>query len=436
VGRGGRSAGGAHLGGAKAAGGERTMTHAGGASAGGGAASGQTSVSGGIPGRGGAGSEPIPGGGQETFAGSSGAGTVGGGGSSSSAGDGPGGASNPGGGAAGQAGAGGADAGDCVEFVLPEDCAHDGATPLPPELRCTGLYGDWEHRKLACGVRAYTPAYELWSDGARKQRFVSLPPGAQVDVSDPDNWVFPVGTRFWKEFWVGADPKRLGETRLLRKTAQGWLYTSYVWSDDGKRAVQVNDGVADLFGSGHTVPKRDQCRECHSGRPDFVLGWDAVMLGLGASPALDELASEGLLSGALNSPTLPFDDVERAALTYLHANCGVSCHNSTDEAPGRSSGLYLRIELSALASAQTTAAVTSGMNREPDSNVALPPGGPYYDLRPLDPARSLIVARMSRRDEFAMPRIGSNFVDERGVSLIRAWIEHMTPERGYPAPAP
>ncbi len=46
--------------------------------------------------------------------------------------------------------------------------------------------------------------------------------------------------------------------------------------------MQNDIGVTDLYGTGHTVPNRDEVQECHVGRVDYVLGWDALMLGSGA----------------------------------------------------------------------------------------------------------------------------------------------------------
>ena len=46
-------------------------------------------------------------------------------------------------------------------------------------------------------------------------------------------------------------------------------------------------------------------------------------------------------------------------------------------------------------------------------------------LAPGYPEGSLIFQRMNRRDELGMPSIGSNRVDEAGVSTIRQWIEAM-----------
>jgi hypothetical protein len=338
---------------------------------------------------------------------------------------------------------------DCAPFALPTgvDCAAPSDGVLPVDLRCTGLYGDFEKRTLACGVLEYTPAYQLWSDGAAKRRFVSIPEGQKVDASDPDAFRYPNGTRFWKEFRVqGRDGKpRMAETRLLQKDATGWVYTSYVWSEDETRARQMDNalGVPDLYGTGHTVPTRDHCKECHSGRADFVLGWDAIMLGPGAEGLPRERLGElGLIeSGSALGLTIPGDQVERAALGYLHANCGVSCHNMSPDAPAQKTGLYLRLDAQSLGSVQTTAAVTTGINKLPAANAKLAglPLEPsqYVAIRPGDAERSLLVARQKLRG-FAgqMPRVATNKVDDVGVQLTTRWIESMTRDAGYPPPVP
>jgi hypothetical protein len=316
---------------------------------------------------------------------------------------------------------------------------------LPGDLRCTGLYSDWENKTLRCGVTAYAPAYQLWADGSGKGRYVWLPPGETIDVSDPDEFDYPVGTRFWKEFHVGPEgDQKLGETRFLYRADAGWLYTSYVWSEDGTAAVQENDGVDDLFGTGHTVPSREQCKTCHIGREEFVLGWDFIMLNEGAEGVTAEsLATDGWLSGldpAHLELTIPGDEVEQAALSYLHANCGISCHNRTPDATANSSGLYLRLNVDDLGSVMSTDAA-AGINQFPGPNAMfadLPnqPTETYYDFRPLDPERSLALARMEfRGSETAMPPLGTHVADPDGVAVVLAWIESMTEERGYPAPA-
>src|SRR5262245_49773858 len=95
--------------------------------------------------------------------------------------------------------------------------AHAAAS-LPQHLRDTGLYARATGDDLAGDVLPFTPQYALWSDGAEKRRWIRLPPGGRIDARDPDHWVFPVGTRLWKEFSLG---RRL-ETRMLERTRSGW----------------------------------------------------------------------------------------------------------------------------------------------------------------------------------------------------------------------
>ena len=77
------------------------------------------------------------------------------------------------------------------------------------------------------------------------------------------------------------------------------------------------------------MPSAADCGGCHGGRKSHVLGFSAVQLAKPGLPlALDDLVSEGRLTRAPASlPAIPGNEVERAALGYLHANCG-HCHNS------------------------------------------------------------------------------------------------------------
>ena len=57
------------------------------------------------------------------------------------------------------------------------------------------------------------PTEALWSDGAVKRRFIYLPPGTTIDTTNMDEWVFPVGTKFWKEFSVDGRKLRTTDKR-------------------------------------------------------------------------------------------------------------------------------------------------------------------------------------------------------------------------------
>jgi hypothetical protein len=49
-------------------------------------------------------------------------------------------------------------------------------------------------------VRPFEPAFALWSDGVTKRRWIELPPGARIDATNTGDWIFPQGTKLWKEF--------------------------------------------------------------------------------------------------------------------------------------------------------------------------------------------------------------------------------------------
>ncbi len=346
-----------------------------------------------------------------------------------------------------------------VDATTPDDAARDDAGPgdasvdagidcsppadgvLPRDLRCTGLYKSGTD--LADGLVEYTPAHVLWSDGAEKRRFLSLPSGTKINVSDPDAFVFPVGTKLWKEFSVrGSDgTSRRAETRLLQKSADGWLYTSYVWNADQTLALQMDNthGVPNqnVGGTSHVIPTRDQCNECHGGRGDQILGFDAIMLGTGAI-GVSKLAS--LIEGTLPVETIPGNTTEKAALGYLHANCGISCHNDTANAKARDSGLFLRLEKGELASVQATDAFKA-INKQPSPNAKLDGlptiQGSWVGIRPGQPDRSLLIARQRIRGfESQMPRIGTTIVDQQGVQAVVDWVEAMPSIGGYPTPTP
>jgi len=134
--------------------------------------------------------------------------------------------------------------------------------PQPPAtLVETGLYASFERREIDPAHLAFVPQYALWTDGASKRRWISLPPGTAIDASDPEAWVFPAGTRFWKEFSFGGRPV---ETRFIERLPDGWLYAAYEWSADGRSATLAparGRGGAYPFGNGrsHTIPAATDC---------------------------------------------------------------------------------------------------------------------------------------------------------------------------------
>jgi hypothetical protein len=109
-------------------------------------------------------------------------------------------------------------------------------TPPAASLSETGLYSDITAKTIAPSNLMFSPQYPLWTDGAGKKRWIYLPPGRSIDARRVDDWVFPVGTKLWKEFSFG---KRV-ETRYLEKVRKRvWSYATYAWKEDESAAVLV-----------------------------------------------------------------------------------------------------------------------------------------------------------------------------------------------------
>ena len=142
----------------------------------------------------------------------------------------------------------------------------------------TGLYDDPSTQAVTTEAAAFEPTYRLWSDAASKRRWVRLPPGTQIDSTDMDHWVLPIGTKLWKEFSRGGT---LLETRLIERYGEGaedyWM-GAFVWNAEQTEATLAVDGAHDINGTTHDAPAQDQCGACHRGDMGRVLGLSALQM--------------------------------------------------------------------------------------------------------------------------------------------------------------
>ncbi len=310
--------------------------------------------------------------------------------------------------------------------------------PRPAHLRDTGLYSDWNSRTIAPANLPFTPQYPLWSDGARKSRWINIPRGRFIDAANPDVWQFPVGTRLWKEFRFA----RRAETRFIERTRAGWQFASYVWNDDESDAVLapaegLRQSVPIADGIRHAIPSQTDCRACHMAGPVRVLGVTALQL----SPDRDPNAphAETPRAGDLDLPgmvarglvrRLPRGFLEepprieaptataRAAMGYLHANCG-GCHSDAGELSSLAFGLNYRLSgpVDARPAVLLTAVGRPSHFKMPDADDIV------ERVCAGRPEKSVVLARMSSRNPLLqMPPLGSRVVDEEAVALVRRWI--------------
>ncbi len=321
--------------------------------------------------------------------------------------------------------------------------------PAPFHLSETGLYSDAASHTVDPRNLHFAPQYPLWSDGARKSRWVYLPPGKAIDASNPDIWDFPVGTKFWKEFVFG----RRVETRYLEKVSKDqWNIATYVWNETETDAVRApDDGIHNhveiVPGKRHDIPGISECKQCHEGQRIQVLGFSALQLSPDRDPGAPhaEPFTPGMvdLAALIERKLIAFEpkewvarppriaaasSTERAALGYLHSNCG-SCHDRSTSLA--SIGMVLR--QSAAAGGAPDSVVSTAIHQRSQLKIPGDPTSEAYRIEAGDPSRSAVVFRMATRNPTRqMPPLGTKVVDEEGVALVRRWIADLRSETRQP----
>lgn len=318
----------------------------------------------------------------------------------------------------------------------------DGAPPppaeeLPATLSALGLFRDLRRARPAAGALRYRVIAPLWSDAAAKSRFLVLPPGgpharnrtgrsrladvrtvraeqgATIRWRGGDALDVPVGTFAVKTF------SRRGtriETRVIRRTEDGFDAATYRWRPELDDADRVDDRTsAATGGGGWTFPSRDDCRSCHTDSAGFLLGVTARQLPAGT---VGRWRRSGVLTGAprpsvveRNRPPAGAGRTEARVRSYLDANCSF-CHRPDDPA---NASLDLRARTRLEETGLLDALPQHGDLGIADARI----------VRPGDPLRSTLVARMATTGEGRMPQIATSVPDRRAVRLLERWIRRL-----------
>jgi hypothetical protein len=279
----------------------------------------------------------------------------------------------------------------------------------PHTLDATGLYD--ADGNVAESVVAYAPRYPMWSDGSTKSRWILLPDGETIDTSDPDAWVFPIGTKIWMEFSSGNSAV---ETRMLHKVRETkWKALVYEWQGD--KAKRVRKGVENSSGN-HDIPSEEDCESCHTHAPDGPLGLSALQLGF------DQDALVALFSTPVDPLPVPGDALDQGLLGTLAANCG-TCHSQRFGLTTTSIDLSLTSDRADSVEDtpmwETCVDVESDVNKVPGMDATL-------RIKPGKPNQSLLYLRATTRDNGAMPPLATEEVDSTLDNLLDEWITRLT----------
>lgn len=294
------------------------------------------------------------------------------------------------------------------------------SSTIPEQLSQTGCFADTASKEVSEHVVPFEVISALWSDGAVKTRFLSVPEGKKIALLTDGDYEFPVGTVLIKNF-LASD--HYLETRLLMRHETGWGGYSYEWASDQSEAYLVETGkTIDAGDFIHTIPSRGECFQCHTSAANVSLGPEASQLNsvlmypsgkegdqnesLFKASYLDILPSSNHIA-----PMAAIDDTSASvglrARSYLHANCS-GCHRPG----GPASGMDLRIQTS-LADTGACAEAPSAGDLDIINPLLIAPG---------EPERSVLLARMQTLGEERMPPLASLRVDQQAVNVITEWM--------------
>lgn len=340
-----------------------------------------------------------------------------------------------------------------VPFDLSLKENHLPADPAYQTLADTGYYAE-DGTSLNPALRSFSPQYPLWSDGLKKKRWILLPAGEKIDTSikgTMDAWVFPVGTKFFKEFSAlkpdGSQHKV--ETRMIEKMGDGrWGYVTFLWNDsqDVATRAQNDKTIRNVYPLSetvkHDVPSFSNCVFCHTNNQDPVLGFTALQLSDDRDPnaphsdsasatTISTLVKENLLTEAPRQmPTVrAATALERTALGYLNGNCG-SCHSFKARAGQYSMDFRYRLLKDEAGEAQDSAKRLHDAANDTISQEYKLPGTVWpavnYAVVEGHPELSSLIDRIKQRgSRFNMPKVGSKIPDREAIELLEKWIALM-----------
>lgn len=314
--------------------------------------------------------------------------------------------------------------------------------PYPKLSDYKFFQGELKNLTPSYGVIPYKPASELFTDYAKKKRFVWLPNGTKASyVSDGDILNLPVGAVLIKVFYYEnvqpGNTTQIIETRLMIRKSTGWIFAEYIWNDQQSeafletgqtvRTISWQDENNVIQTVNYRTPIVDSdCFRCHgnittsANRPigikpqnlNFSLAYPE-----GVKNQLSKLIEFGYLQNNLPGTivsAVDYNDTSKSislrVRSYFDSNCA-HCHVDGGEADH----FDLRFAFSG-----TTDPVLMGVGVEAEHFVA---GYNGRIVQPNDVAQSILHYRVSTTDPFyMMPPLGRSIVHTQGVELIEDWI--------------
>ena len=335
--------------------------------------------------------------------------------------------------------------GGCI-FKLQRGGPPPPAKSLPLHLSQTGLFNSMARLQPADFLIPYAVNSPLWSDGAAKTRWFTVPTNTVIRFSANGEWTFPAGSVFVKHFALPVDetnPKVLHrlETRILVRDTNDYVYgATYKWRMDNSDADLITNGFSEDVvihsRNGERTqrwfyPGRQDCLTCHSPASGGVLGLKTRQLngdfmysnGITANQ-LRTLGQLGIFDAAfegrkvsryarLVNVTNSAAALELRVRSYLDANCSM-CHR-----PG-GAGAFFDARFNTPLKQQNL--VNGPVANQLDQSGANPEA---KVIVPGDTHKSILYRRLSLVGENQMPPLARNLVDSNAVAVIGKWISQL-----------
>jgi putative heme-binding domain-containing protein len=306
---------------------------------------------------------------------------------------------------------------------------------FPMRLSEAGFFADLKMQTPEPGVLPYEINAHRWADFATSERWVGIPGVGKISVARKEWGVvgrgrltFPQDTvlslTYSMEMERGnAASKRKIETQVMHFNGLQWGAYSYRWNDAGTDAelvgpkgeeialeVKDNSAAGGLRRQNWKFFARSECLRCHTIWNNFTPGFTGAQL---KADILDTLQ----LRADPQPLTEPYGhaDAERRARSYLHVNCSV-CHR---EAGGGAVRAFMNFDRPLKDSRMINERPVIGDLGLPEARV----------IATGDPARSVLLYRMTTAGRGHMPYLGGKLIDDAGILTIRDWVTSMPREQ-------
>ena len=318
--------------------------------------------------------------------------------------------------------------------------------------------GEMKQQTPAVGVLPFAPASNLFTDYAKKKRFVWMPDGTKATfVNDAQILELPVGAALVKTFYYdnvqnngSPGETRLIETRVMIRQESGWMFADYVWNSDQTEALLDLAGSLttvvwrDNQGQDHTVdyriPNESQCIVCHKQQNGGGQGISNIPIGIKpqnlnyaynygteTKNQLQKWVDYGYLEAGFAMPSpentvADYNDssqpLAKRVRSYFDANCA-HCHMTNRHCDYRP----MRF---AFSETGTSSGLTNmGVCVNTQDMQGFPPTLNRL-IAPRAPENSMLFYRINTVNEtFRMPLHGRSVIHQEGVALIQSWINSL-----------